>query len=61
MPRKYIFKVTKESRMPRSTIVIGYYQAYSKAELREYLNKHDIHFSGIEVIMVHDIEEVVVK
>lgn len=57
---KLIFVAKKERSMPRSTIIIGYFKAYDRKEVMDYLDKHDIHYTSVEVITVHDIEEVVV-
>lgn len=62
-PEKHLFRVSKDISnigMPRYTKLIGYFWAYDRKRLGEYLDKHDIHWSDISIVLPFDIEDEVV-
>lgn len=57
-PEKHLFRVVNS--MPRYTKLIGYFWAYDRKRLGEYLDKHDIHWSDINIVLPFDIDDEVV-
>lgn len=44
----------------KGDIIIGYYRAYTKHEVEDYLERADVHYDSVTIIPVIDVHDVVI-